>query len=105
MNRKVLYQIGIGLGAVFSFANMLFNKDHIQWLEYSGPVIIYISFFLIRVIRIPQIILEFIIIITVILSSFYLTKYTIEIVFICFFYFITISILHILKICPLTRED
>lgn len=46
MNRKVLYQIGIGLGAVFSFANTLFNKDHIQWLEYSGPVIIYISFFL-----------------------------------------------------------
>lgn len=101
MDRKSLHKICLILGAVFAFANMLFNKDSVMWLELSGPVIIYFSFFLIRVIRIPQIILEFIMILTVALSS----KYTIEIALLCLVYYIGILILHKLRIFPFIYED
>lgn len=48
MNKKSLFRIGLILGAVLSYTNMLFNKESVMWLELSGPFIIYISFFLIN---------------------------------------------------------
>ena len=105
MNKKSLFRIGLILGAVLSYTNMLFNKESVMWLELSGPVIIYISFFLIRVIRIPQLILEFFMILSVVLSYLYFPKYSIEIALVCFFNFIGILILHRLRIFPFIYED
>ena len=101
MDRKSLHKICLIVGAVFAFANVLFNKDSVMWLELSGPVIIYLSFFLIKVIRIPQIVLEFIMILTVALSS----KYTIEIALLCLVYYMGILTLHKLRIFPFIHEE
>ena len=102
MDRKSLHKICLIVGAVFAFVNMLFNKDSVMWLELSGPVIIYLSFFLIRVIRIPQVILEFFMIVSVVLSYFYFYFYTysIDIALVCLLYYIVILTLHKLRIFP-----
>ena len=102
MNKKSLFRIGLILGAVLSYTNMLFNKESVMWLELSGPFIIYISFFLIRVIRIPQLILEFFMIVSVVLSYFYFYFYTysIDIALVCLLYYIVILTLHKLRIFP-----
>lgn len=105
MDRKSLHRICLIVGAVFAFANMLFNKDSVMWLELSGPVIIYLSFFLIRVIRIPQVILEFFMIVSVVLSYFYFYKYSIDIALVCLLYYIVILTLHKLRIFPFIYED
>ena len=105
MNKKSLFRIGLMFGAVFAYTNMLFNKESVMWLELSGPVIIYLSFFLIRVIRIPQLILEFFMILSVVLSYLYFPKYSIDIALVCFFYFIVILTLHKLRIFPFIYED
>ena len=107
MDRKSLHKICLIVGAVFAFVNMLFNKDSVMWLELSGPVIIYLSFFLIRVIRIPQVILEFFMIVSVVLSYFYFYFYTysIDIALVCLLYYIVILTLHKLRIFPFIYED
>ena len=107
MDRKSLHKICLIVGAVFAFVNMLFNKDSVMWLELSGPVIIYLSFFLIRVIRIPQVILEFFMIVSVVLSYFYFYFYTysIDIALVCLLYYIVILTLHKLRIFPFIQED
>ena len=107
MDRKSLHKICLIVGAVFAFANMLFNKDSVMWLELSGPVIIYLSFFLIRVIRIPQVILEFFMIVSVVLSYFYFYFYTysIDIALVCLLYYIVSLTLHKLRIFPFIQED
>ena len=106
MDRKSLHKICLIVGAVFAFVNMLFNKDSVMWLELSGPVIIYLSFFLIRVIRIPQVILEFFMNVSVVLSYFYFYfyfyfyTYSIDIALVCLLYYIVILTLHKLRIFP-----
>ena len=105
MDRKSLHKICLIVGAVFAFANMLFNKNSVMWLELSGPVIIYLSFFLIRVIRIPQVILEFFMNVSVVLSYFYFYTYSIDIALVCLLYYIVILTLHKLRIFPFIYED
>lgn len=105
-NKKpFFYTLGINLGAVFAIYNMLFNKDNDNYLiALSAPIIIYVSIFSIRIIRIPQIIFEIFLIIMVVLSMSYLSKYFLIIVLGALAYWLIICFLHFFRIWPLIEE-
>lgn len=105
-NKKpFFYTLGISLGAVFAIYNMLFNKDNDNSLiALSAPIIIYVSLFSIRIIRIPQIIFEIFLIIMVVLSMSYLSKYFLIIVLGALAYWLIICFLHFFRIWPLIEE-
>lgn len=103
--RQFFYRIGIILGAIFTYLNMIFNNSNDSiLLELSAPIIIYISLFAIRIIRIPQIIFEFFLILVVYLSIDHFSKYFIIIIFIALSYWFTILALHFFRIWPLVED-
>lgn len=105
-NKKLLfYRIGITLGVIFAFINMLINSanDNVL-LAISSPLIIYISLFGIRVIRIPQILFEFLLFLLMFLSIDYLSKYFLIIVLSAGLYWFIILSLHFFRIWSFVEE-
>ncbi len=103
--RPFFYTIGIILGAVFANYNIIFNKDNENLtIAFASPVIIYISLFSIRIIRIPQIIFEFLLFLLMFLSTNCLSKYFVIIALGGSLYWVTIFALHVLRIWPLVKE-
>ncbi|MGL5258077.1 MAG: hypothetical protein ACRC76_13695 [Proteocatella sp.] len=103
--RQLFYRIGIILGTLLAFINMLFNSanDNVL-LAMSAPVIIYISLFGIRVIRIPQIVFEFLLFLLMFLSIDYLSKYFLIIVLISVLYLFIVLALHFFRIWSFVEE-
>lgn len=103
--RPFFYTLGISLGAVFAIYNMIFNKDNDNYIiALSAPIIIYVSLFSIRIIRIPQVIFEIFLIILLFLSMSYLSNYFLIIVLGVLIYWIIICVLHFFRIWPLIEE-
>ena len=97
--RPFFYTIGIILGAVFANYNIIFNKDNENLtIAFASPVIIYISLFSIRIIRIPQIIFEFLLFLLMFLSTNCLSKYFVIIALGGSLYMPTISSITIITI-------
>lgn len=103
--RQLFYRIGITLGAIFANLNIIFNRNNDNvLLAMSAPVIIYISLFGIRVIRIPQIIFEFLLFLLMFLSIDYLSKYFLIIVLISVLYLFIVLALHFFRIWSFVEE-
>ena len=103
--RPVFYKVGIFLAAIFLYYNIIFNKDNENIaIAFAAPVITYISLFSIRIIRIPQIIFEFLLFLLMFLSTNYLSKYFLIIALGGSLYWVIIFALHVLRIWPLVKE-
>lgn len=103
--RPVFYKVGIFFGAIFLYYDIIFNKDNENLtIAFAAPVIIYISLFSIRIIRIPQIIFEFLLFLLMFLSTNYLSKYFVIIALGGSLYWVIVFALHVLRIWPLVKE-